>query len=242
VLLDLVAALGGADSLSDILGEGKPRSQRLDRPAVTGAAKHREAVQLAEAMREWTDAIKSQRDPEVSAAITSMAAYIAGRDAIAPTTAPTMPVTSAVTSPAADVTTNGTAHGRDDVGQHAQLVVIDSVTNRVTADASDSDETGDSDRDSDGDRKRPDEQDNREAEEWIRRRCRGRNGVGRKPTQTDVNNAFGFSPGWARNRISEVQSRMLSQGYRFEPDGTVYAPTRSGSDADTSDAQEEVSA
>ena len=242
VLLDLVAALGGADSLSDILGEAKAPWQQLDHPAVTGAAKHREAVQLAEAMREWTDAIKSQRDPEVSAAITSMAAYIAGRDAIAPTAAPTMPVTPAVASPAADVTANGTSRGRDDVGQHAQLLVIDSVTNPVTADASDSDETGDSDRDSDGDRKRPDDQDNREAEEWIRRRCRGRNGVGRKPTQTDVNNAFGFSPGWARNRISEVQSRMLSQGYRFEPDGTVYAPTRSGSDADTSDAQEEVSA
>ncbi|MFI6496952.1 hypothetical protein [Nonomuraea typhae] len=74
-LLDQVTTLFGGASLTTL--PDTPTWAHLDHPAVTGAAKHREAVQLAEAMREWTDAINTQRDPESSAAIKSMAAYIA---------------------------------------------------------------------------------------------------------------------------------------------------------------------
>ncbi|WP_326828657.1 hypothetical protein OIE13_22180 [Streptosporangium sp. NBC_01810] len=53
----------------------------LDHPAVTGAARHSEAVVLAEETRRLTEAILSERghDREVSAAVTSMAALITGR-------------------------------------------------------------------------------------------------------------------------------------------------------------------
>ncbi|MER6577323.1 hypothetical protein [Nonomuraea sp. NPDC001023] len=76
-LLDQVGTLGGAESLCDLLSTAAGPWAQTDHPLVTGAAKHHEAVQLAEAMREWTDAINRQRDPETSSAIKSMAAYIA---------------------------------------------------------------------------------------------------------------------------------------------------------------------
>jgi hypothetical protein len=74
-LLDQITALYGGASLLD-LPEVAPWAH-IDHPAVTGAAKHHEAVKLADAMREWTTAIQAQRDPETQAAIQSMAAYIA---------------------------------------------------------------------------------------------------------------------------------------------------------------------
>ncbi|WP_157253248.1 hypothetical protein [Nonomuraea typhae] len=74
-LLDQVTTLFGGASLTTL--PDTPTWAHLDHPAVTGAAKHREAAQLAEAMNEWTAAINTQRDPETSAAIKSMAAYIA---------------------------------------------------------------------------------------------------------------------------------------------------------------------
>lgn len=76
-------------------------------------------------------------------------------------------------------------------------------------------------------RGRPNEQDNRRAEEWIRTRCRGRGGVGRRPTWSEVATRYGFSEGWGGNRVRAVQERMEAQGYRFLDDGTVYAPAKS---------------
>jgi hypothetical protein len=76
-LLDLVTTLGGAETLSDLLDTASGPWSTLDHPAITGAAQHHEARQLADAMREWTDALNRQRDPETSSAIKSMAAYIA---------------------------------------------------------------------------------------------------------------------------------------------------------------------
>jgi F0F1-type ATP synthase assembly protein I len=76
-LLDQVGTLGGAESLCDLLEAAAGPWAELDHPLVTGASKHREAAKLADAMREWTDTLNRQRDPEVSAAVTSMAAYIA---------------------------------------------------------------------------------------------------------------------------------------------------------------------
>ncbi|WP_211370212.1 hypothetical protein [Nonomuraea turkmeniaca] len=76
-LLDQVSTLGGAEQLCTLLETATGPWALTDHPLVTGAAKHHEAVQLADAMQEWADALNKQRDPETSAAIKSMAAYIA---------------------------------------------------------------------------------------------------------------------------------------------------------------------
>src|SRR5690606_9755886 len=107
-LLDQVGTLGGAEHLCNLLENAQGPWAETEHPLVTGAAKHREAAELAEAMRGWTDAIKQQRDPEVNAAITSMATYIAGMEGRPvpefPTIAPTTSVASTVASPAFDAT------------------------------------------------------------------------------------------------------------------------------------------
>lgn len=82
------------------------------------------------------------------------------------------------------------------------------------------------DRDSDDDRRTPTEQDNRAAEEWIRARCRGRNGIGRRPTHAEVADRHNFSTGWGGKRVRAVQERMQEQGYEFRDDGTVIAPRK----------------
>jgi len=79
VLLDLVTALGGADALSALLGEAKAPWSLLDHPAVTGAARHSEAAQLAEETRKLTEAVLSKRDPEAAATIAMLAAMLTDR-------------------------------------------------------------------------------------------------------------------------------------------------------------------
>ena len=106
-LLDEATTLYGGASLMDLADV--PPWQQLDHPAITGATKHRETVELSEAIREWTASIQQQRDPETAAAITSMAAWITGRPVGSDTS--TMP--SGVTSPVvADLVTRQVA---DDV-------------------------------------------------------------------------------------------------------------------------------
>ncbi len=83
------------------------------------------------------------------------------------------------------------------------------------------------DREDGDDRRTPTEQDNRAAEEWIRARCRGRNGLGRRPTHAEVADRYGFSPGWGGRRVRAVQDRMSAQGYEFQDDSTVIAPRKS---------------
>lgn len=73
-----------------VLGAGAALGHLLGRDAQTTAAadevpaERSEAAQLAEELREWTEAIRRKEDPEVHAAVTSMAAYIAGRNLPAP--------------------------------------------------------------------------------------------------------------------------------------------------------------
>lgn len=76
-LLDQISTLGGVDQLSSLLETAQGPWMETDHPLVTGRAKHHEAAQLADAMKEWAAALKAQRDPEVTAAVRSMAAYIA---------------------------------------------------------------------------------------------------------------------------------------------------------------------
>lgn len=241
-LLDQVGTLGGAEHLCNLLENAQGPWAETEHPLVTGAAKHREAAELAEAMRGWTDAIKQQRDPEVNAAITSMATYIAGMEGRPvpefPTIAPTTSVASTVASPAFDATGQRPILRPLTVAPGTPLAVAEPVASPVA----DEDDLGDRNRDRDddqnGDRERPDEQDNREAREWIRARCRGRNGVGRKPSKGEVAKRFGFSETWAFDRVREVQERMTAQGYVFDDHGAVTAPTRSVADPDASQRSE----
>ncbi|WP_326646030.1 DUF2637 domain-containing protein [Streptosporangium sp. NBC_01755] len=86
------------------------------------------------------------------------------------------------------------------------------VTAAVTSDAGDDDP--------DSDRDRPDEQDNRDAEKWIRACIR----KGRTPTYGDVVERYKFSRGWARLRVQAARAEMTAKGYRFLPANVVQSP------------------
>jgi len=87
------------------------------------------------------------------------------------------------------------------------------VTESVTAEPGDDDQTSDRDR--------PDEQDNREAEKWVRAAMRR----GRTPKYSEVNDKFGFSRGWARLRVQAARDEMTAKGYVFLPGNVVKPPT-----------------
>lgn len=153
-LLDLVTALGGGDSITTILETADAPWAGLDHPAITGAAKNSEAADLAAAMREWTATIKndSATDPEVSAAVTSMAAYIAGRhlpdtagDTPLPVSAEVAQLVSARVAPRfypapAEVHLqtlfDTEADTSADIGSASSLVAAGEVANEVTGDVS----------------------------------------------------------------------------------------------------------
>ncbi|MFB4280888.1 hypothetical protein ACBJ59_36750 [Nonomuraea sp. MTCD27] len=84
------------------------------------------------------------------------------------------------------------------------------------------------------DRERPDDQDNREAEAWIRRRMRG----GRTPTQKEICDKYPFSKGWARLRVQAARDEMTAKGYRFLPGNVVQPPTDADTSADPGDDRE----
>jgi hypothetical protein len=68
--------------------------------------------------------------------------------------------------------------------------------------------------------KRPDPQDNREAERWIRDRMR----TGKTPTQADVSTRYGFSNGWASDRIKAARADLSAKGWTFGARGVVKPP------------------
>ncbi|MGI5155854.1 hypothetical protein [Microbispora sp. CA-102843] len=103
----------------------------------------------------------------------------------------------------------------------------DVLTITHTGDGSGSEQPREDDDEERDERGRPNEQDNRRAEDWIRRQCRGQNGVGRRPTWSEVGDRYGFSSGWGGRRVRAVQDRMTAQGYTFTDDGTVLAPSKS---------------
>lgn len=102
-------------------------------------------------------------------------------------------------------------------------VVTDPVTKPATS------------NDQPNDRERPDDQDNREAEKWIRASMR----KGRTPTLSEVAERFGFSRGWARLRVQAARDEMTAKGYRFLPGNVVKPPTEpvtsSGADSEHAD-------
>jgi hypothetical protein len=230
-LLDMVTTLGGGDDLSRKLDTASPPWAHLDHPAVTGNARHAEAVELAAALRDHTEALKERGDAELTATIVSLATYVAGRDGLP------APVLSPGPFSAAERGDVRPADGAPAVGPDRPQPVLE-LAPETDAHGAEEGQTEDSGEDNDTDRSKPTEQDNQAAEEWIRRRCRGQNGVGQKPSPADVRERHGFSHGWARRRITQVQSRMLSQGYVFEDNGLVLSPARASESVDAAERGE----
>ncbi|GAA3039584.1 hypothetical protein [Streptosporangium longisporum] len=150
------------------------------------------------------------------------------RDAVntsAPIEAPPI-VTREITQAVTELVTAEAAPGNDEVNTSATIECtpepsaadLTPVTGAVTSDAADAD-----DDEQDSDRVRPDEQDNRNAEKWIRGCIRN----GRTPTYGDVAERYKFSRGWARLRVQAARAEMTTKGYRFLPGNVVQAPTKS---------------
>ncbi|WP_433241447.1 hypothetical protein ACQPYK_36240 [Streptosporangium sp. CA-135522] len=93
-LLDIATALGGGDSITALLEIAAAPWADLDHPAVTGAQRNNDAIKLAGALDRWSDTIDRKRsnDREVSAAVTSLAAFAAGRHLPAAGSATSYPV------------------------------------------------------------------------------------------------------------------------------------------------------
>ncbi|MCC5574445.1 hypothetical protein IMZ11_02165 [Microtetraspora sp. AC03309] len=238
VLLDLVTTLGGADSLSEILAQATAPWSRLDHPALGGPAE--EPAEMPQEAQEAIAAYKGWRPPKllpfpitpprtpafhavsgrVPALVSSNGKPVNGHAHTPPRTVadpattllPTLPVSESVS--VGDPETWPLKDG--DI-----LIITD------TGSASESEQSREYDDEERDERGRPNEQDNRRAEEWIRTRCRGRNGVGQRPTWNEVGKKFGFSDGWGGNRVKAVQERMTGQGYQFLDDGTVLVPNKS---------------
>ncbi|WP_165969582.1 hypothetical protein [Nonomuraea terrae] len=204
--------------------------------AIDGATA--EAVERAKAIAEAHAATEPAEPDTGSQALAELRAWTTRRMRGVESSEPTTSVAPAVASPAADATETRPITRPAMVAPATPLTVAQPVALTVADDTDFGDRTRDRDGDSDGDRERPDEQDNREAREWIRARCRGRNGEGRRPSKTEVAERFRFSETWALKRVQEVQKRMTAQGYTFEQDGTVIAPTRSVADSDASEPAE----
>lgn len=205
-----------------------------------------EAVARAKAVADAHAAADPHESEEGSRALADLKTWadrrLRGLDRTELTAEPTTSVAPSVASPAVGATETRPEPRPAMVAPSTPLAVVDPVADPVADDDEFGDRTRDRDGDHDGDRERPDEQDNRRAEAWIRRQCRGANGVGRRPTKTEVAKRFGFSETWGFDRVQEVQERMTAQGYTFESDRTVIAPTRSVADSDASDDRSEASA
>ena len=204
--------------------------------AINGATE--EAVARAKAVAEAHAATEPPEVEQGSRALADLKAWTTRRLTGTQTAEPTTSVAVTVASPTVDATEERPSARPIPVGPATALTVVDTVALPVADDTEISDREGDPNRDPDGDRERPDDQDNREAEDWIRRRCRGQNGVGRRPTKTEVAERYEFSETWGLQRVQAVQKRMTAQGYEFKTDRTVLAPPKTVAISDASDRSE----
>lgn len=76
------------------------------------------------------------------------------------------------------------------------------------------------DSDQDDDRKRPSEQVNRRAVTWVTRQIR----AGSTPTKREAADRYGFSEGWAWDRIQEAKRSLVDEGWEFPKNSTPVPP------------------
>ncbi|WP_051866214.1 hypothetical protein [Streptosporangium roseum] len=244
-LLDIVTTLGGGDSITALLETAAAPWADLDHPAL------RQDDEPAETRQEARAAIAAYEDwkrPKIVPFVLTPPPALAQQDMTGSVssngrpanghahivTAPATIVlpTPPVSDPVSDLRPEKWPLKDDDA---RTITHTNADTEPLTDTGSDSDQTREHDDEEPDDRGRPNDQDNQVAEEWIRRRCRGTNGVGRRPSWSDVATRYGFSVGWGGKRVKAVQERMTVQGYRFADDGTVLAPPKSRTESLTAE-------
>ena len=109
-MLDQIGALCSVTNLMDIPAVA-PWSH-IDHPAVTGKTPHSDVDRLVEALREWSDTVRSGPAPDARAMVRALAAAVTGRPVTEMTTngattgVTASPVIGVTTQVASDVTTN----------------------------------------------------------------------------------------------------------------------------------------
>jgi hypothetical protein len=204
---DRAAAKDGRLSIVD--------GQIVGRPSLDPAPADPEGEKAIEQLRSWDGSAATQRALDRTAAKMLVFGhdFIDDRRAAAPSTVPALPPLKYL--PTLDIERAGT-------GPDPLPALTDNRTDSHASDhAADEEE-----REETGNRRTATEQVNRAAEEWIRARCRGRNGVGRRPSYREVGDRYDRSETWGGNRVRAVQERMAAQGYEFHDDGTVTAPRK----------------
>ncbi|WP_030506328.1 hypothetical protein [Microbispora rosea] len=193
--------------------------QIVGRPSLDPAPADPEGEKAIEQLRSWDGAAATQRAIDRTAV--KMLAFghdfINGRRAASPEAVPTL----APLKPLPKLDTV-----RADAGPDPLSTLTTPLTDSHTPNHPADEEEREDDREETGNRRTPTEQVNRAAEEWIRARCRGRNGVGRRPSYREVGDRYDRSETWGGNRVRAVQERMAAQGYEFHDDGTVTAPRK----------------
>ncbi|MEV7011382.1 hypothetical protein [Streptosporangium sp. NPDC051022] len=244
-LLDIVTSLGGSESLSAILETAAAPWADLDHPAVRPA---NEPAEMPREAREAIAAYEGWKRPTIMPfvltqphtttrpdASTTMTATVSDTGRLASTLAHTPADPATVFLHAPPVSESVSAPRPEECplkdGDVLKITDTDPHTAPLTVTGSDSDQERENDDEETDERGRPNEQDNQVAEEWIRRRCRGTNGVGKRPSWNDVAARYSFSVGWGGNRVKAVQERMTAQGYTFLDDGTVLAPSKTRTDS-----------
>ncbi|MEU7831431.1 hypothetical protein [Nonomuraea sp. NPDC049129] len=223
-LLDLVTTLGGAENLSGILGTARAPWAHLDHPAVTGAVRHSEAVELAAALDRNTaarlradeaelvaDEDRSATDPATGRGDDSGPLEVAAGAVPVDRAGRSWLTTLVPWSRPVAIEARDHEDDRPSVAEAVAETVANGASNgEVVA-------TG---RGPVADRKRPDEQDKRRAIRFYIGRAKKLN----PPSKRVLAEWTGFSETWALGCIQEGQQQMTEQGWTFDDRGTPTPP------------------
>ena len=224
ILLDLLRTMGGAEDLSVILASARAPWRDLDHPAITGAVRHSEAVELAAALDRNTAARLRANEAELVAEQDRSATDPAtGRgDDSGPleVAAEAVPVDRAGRSWLTTLVPWSrpvAIEARDH--ENGRLPVAETVAETVANGASNGEVVATGPRPV-ADRKRPDEQDKRRAIRFYIGRAKKLN----PPSKRVLAEWTGFSETWALGCIQEGQQQMTDQGWTFDDRGTPTPP------------------
>ncbi|MGP3914280.1 hypothetical protein [Nonomuraea sp. 10N515B] len=216
-LLDTVTALGGGDDLTRKLGTAPPPWAHLDHPAVTGQARHSEAVELAAALDRYTATRRPAEPPATddqpaTGRDTASATPGDGTELPLPPMAgrswrlPLLPWTRQARRPVAV--------------EHGDREPVSVPVAEVVARPASEGEAVATDPRPVADRKMPDEQDRRRAVRfWV-----GRAKKLNPPSKRDLAKWSGFSETWAWSCIQEARQSMIDDGWTFDEKGVPQPP------------------